>query len=236
MEKIDLRQTYQLMQAHCSKEWLYLLKEQSETRTHKKKSTIYWQSEKLKSIAIILKGKVKTSSFLTDESERIYRLATDGQIIGHRGMGRDYFFPISATALEDTQVLKIPFELFESILKANSEFCYHFMLFFAEELKKSENYMSNIMNTSVTSRIALALLLNIDSFGYDKIDKQKLGYTLSRKDYANLAGTTYESTIRTLATLQDEKIIELINKEIRITDIEKLKQQVVDKFEPQNKL
>lgn len=231
MEKVDLRQTYQLMQKFCSEEWMIKLDEQSEVRTYKAGATIYWQSEKLESIAIVVKGKVRISSFLKDNSERIYRYATDGQVIGHRGLGQDYFFPISAIALEETEVMKMPLELFETVLRANADFCYHFMLFFAEELKKTERYMSHFISSTVSSRVAQAILINVEYFGYDEEDKQKLAYTISRKDIANLAGTTYETTIRTLSAFQKKGIIELINKEIKIKDIQQLKQLGEGEFE-----
>ena len=47
-------------------------------------------------------------------------------------------------------------------------------------------------------------------------DKKKLAFTISRKDIASAANTTYESVIRTLADFQRQGIIDLVGKEIRI--------------------
>ncbi|MBK7754691.1 MAG: winged helix-turn-helix domain-containing protein [Flavobacteriales bacterium] len=66
--------------------------------------------------------------------------------------------------------------------------------------------------------------LDMDAFGFDEKDKRKLAFTISRRDIASAADTTYESVIRALADLQRHGIIGLVGKEIRI-----LKKRELDK-------
>jgi len=95
------------------------------------------------------------------------------------------------------------------------------MMFFAEELRRSEE---KIMQIPVKNRMARAILNNYKVFGGSKKDPLKLSYTLSRKDYASKAGTTYETVIRVLSDLNKEKIISIEGKSIRILSLEKLTQ------------
>ena len=84
------------------------------------------------------------------------------------------------------------------------------------------NLHIGIMNVTVPQRVARALKMNMDAFGFHEKDKRMLAFTLSRKDIASAADTTYESVIRTLAEFQEQGIIELVGKRIRIRNKSKL--------------
>jgi CRP/FNR family transcriptional regulator len=95
------------------------------------------------------------------------------------------------------------------------------MMFFAEELRYSEQKM---MQIPVKNRIAKAILMNYNVFGADPKDIAKISYTISRKDYASKVNTTYETVIRVLSDLNKEKIIKLDGKSIRILNFAGLTQ------------
>ncbi len=78
------------------------------------------------------------------DKELIVRFAKRWTIVGHRGLGSDIFFPVSATALERTSVCFIEKEFFDSTVKVNHNFLYELMMFFAAELKESEKNMRNL--------------------------------------------------------------------------------------------
>ncbi|MBK6953712.1 MAG: Crp/Fnr family transcriptional regulator [Crocinitomicaceae bacterium] len=71
--------------------------------------------------------------------------------------------------------------------------------------------------------VANAILLNYNAFGANA-KTGELSYTLSRQDFANRAITTYESTVRAIAELKSEKIIDTDNKTIFIKNLKKLQQ------------
>ena len=97
--------------------------------------------------------------------------------------------------------------------------------FISKELFDSEERMKSMIHNEVIVRMADIICMLVNAFGYDRNEKQKLNYTLSRKDFANIAGTTYETVIRTLVQLQKMKLIELDGKSIivkRESDLRKL--------------
>ena len=176
------------------------------------------EGDKADNIYMVKHGRVKVYSNYTESVEVIARFATDGQVIGHRGFGEDFTFSISAVALSPTSVYVLPMSVFQSLLKANNLFCYAFMMFFAEELRRSERMRKNQLNMTVKQRVAQAVRMNMESFGFDIEDDSLLSYTITRKDMASLASTSYESVIRSLAELQKDGIIQLQGKQIRIID------------------
>ena len=104
--------------------------------------------------------------------------------------------------------------MFNQAIKANPEFGFFVLMFFADELRDSEDLAQQ---RTVKSSIALSLMKNLLAFGYDG-KSDKLSYTLARKDLASMAGTTYESTVRSLADLHKEGVIEIDGKTINILD------------------
>ncbi|MCB0430320.1 MAG: Crp/Fnr family transcriptional regulator [Flavobacteriales bacterium] len=202
---------------HCGPEWYPLIELYKKTFEFQKGEKIFKEGQQVNGMYVIDTGKVKVIASYGKGKEQLLRLATDGEILGHRGLGGNHKYPVSATALTHTTVTFIPDEIFNKLLKANNGLCFYLMNFFAEELHHSEANSREMYNTSVKKRIARAILLNYEKFGIERSSKQ-LTYTLSRKDIANLSGTTYESVVRTLSEFNKKGIINLDGKSIGIPD------------------
>lgn len=209
------------LKQYCSPEWQEFVDYHKKQRTVEAGAFIFKEQEPTEGLYIINEGKVKVISKESDGKETLIRLAADGDILGHRGFGGDWTYPISAVAYVETVITFLPINIFNTLAKSNVDFTYHLMMFFAEELRRSEE---KIMQIPVKNRMARAILNNYKVFGGTKKDPLKLSYTLSRKDYASKAGTTYETVIRVLSDLNKEKIISIEGKSIRILDLEKLTQ------------
>lgn len=207
---------------YCSKEWHSIIDSSQVLSRINKGGIIFAEGEEVKGIYILIKGKVKVISTYDKDKERIHRLAGEGKLLGHRGL-TSKLYPISAIALIDSMVIFIPEDIFIKLIKTNPELSIYLVRFLVEELKESEERVKNMMRVDVKRRIAGILLNLVDSFGYDNDKKGKLRYTLSRKDFASMAGTTYETVIRTLVYLQQKKLIKLEGKLIYIKNITGLK-------------
>ena len=205
-----------LIELYCAPEWKDLLRERNTQVTFRKGEHIFTDGQVADRMYMVQRGRVKVVASYVKGKERIIRLAGDGEVLGHRGIGHEPVYTATAIALSDTLVNVIPMQLFLSTLKANNLFCYHFLMFFAEELRVLDQHMRDLMNLDVAQRIAKVLKMDLDTFGFDVQDKRKLAYTLSRRDIASAADTTYESVIRTLAEFQRQGIIGLGGKQVRI--------------------
>lgn len=222
MNSGELKQLDKLIENYCTPEWRKLAWANTTTLNFKTGDVIINEGDKAENIYMVKHGRVKVYSAYTENVEVIARFATDGQVIGHRGFGEDFTFSISAVALSDSAVFVLPMSVFQSLLKANNLFCYYFMMFFAEELRRSERMRKNQLNMTVKQRVAQSIRMNMESFGFDESDSTLLAFTLTRKDLASMASTTYESVIRSLKELQDSGIIRIEGKKLRITNKEQL--------------
>lgn len=214
-----------LIAEHCSPEWQELLKVRNTPLIFRKGEHIFSDGQEATHMFMIQRGRVKVVARQAGGREQLIRIAGDGEVLGHRAIGDKPIYTATVTALSETKVNMIPMPLFLSTLKANSLFCYHFLLYFTGEMRQLDRDMRDQMELDVMQRVAKTIRLNMDTFGFDEKDKRKLAFTLSRKDIASMAGTTYESVIRTLAELEEQGIIQLVGKEIRVLrkrELEKL--------------
>lgn len=205
-----------LIEQYCTPEWRELMRSRNTRQTFRKGESIFKQGEVADKMYMIEHGKVKVLASYQKGRDRIVRLASDGEVLGHRGIGSDLIYTANVIALSETEVNIIPMSLFLSVLKANNLFCYHFLLFFVDELRVLDQQARDILNMTVTQRVAKALRMNMDAFGFDLKDKKRLAFTISRKEIAQVADTTYESVIRSLSELQELGLIELSGKQVRI--------------------
>lgn len=207
---------HDLIEQYCAPEWRELMRSRNTRQTYRKGEAIFKQGEVADKMFMIEHGKVKVLASYQKGRDRIVRLAGDGEVLGHRGIGTDLIYTANVIALSETEVNIIPMSLFLSVLKANNLFCYHFLLFFVDELRLLDQQARDILNMTVTQRVVKALRMNMDAFGFDTTDKKRLALTISRKEIAQVADTTYESVIRSLAELQESGMIALDGKQIRI--------------------
>lgn len=171
----------------------------------------------------IKKGIVKVFRTGINGREQIVRFAKDCEIIGHRGFGTQEYYSIGAIALQNTELYYFSKEHLQKILLENPKLSYEMMLFYANELNRSENKVKSISQMTVRERVIDTLLYIHRKFG----DLRGfLNLPLSRKEYADYAGTTEEQVIRVFSVLKKENLIIAKGKKIGITNVDALKKEI----------
>jgi len=198
----------------CAPGWQQAIDAQQKVISYKKNEVILSEGTHISGMYFVLKGLVKVHKHWGENKELILRIATDGEILGHRGLGHDDLYPISATALEPTTVCYVSLEFFQTTLNINHQFLYELMMFFAAELKVSERKMSDMSHLSVKSRLAQSLLAFRKKFGAN--EQGVIGLQLSRADLAAYVGATYETISRTLQDMAEQKLVSVDGKKICI--------------------
>lgn len=197
----------------CHKEWIAAIAAHRTNFEVNKGEIIFREGDEVKGIYFVYEGTVKVHKHWGDK-ELILRFAKKGNIIGHRGLGKDLFYPVSGTAIEPTTVCFVDLDFFQASLKINHDFLYELMQFFASELKESERNMRNLAHMTVKGRIAQALLTLEEKF--TTTAEGFINLSISRQDLASFAGTTYETVFRTLNELSNDGLIITKGKKIGI--------------------
>ncbi|MEO8416139.1 MAG: Crp/Fnr family transcriptional regulator [Ginsengibacter sp.] len=204
----------------CLPEWIPAIEANKKTFHYKKGDLIFKEGEDVKGIYFVYSGTVKIHKKWGKEKELILRFAKGGDIIGHRGLGLELLYPISGTALEATTVCFIDMQFFKTTIIVNNEFTTQLLMFYAEELQRSERKMSNLAHMQVRGRIAFSLLALNSKFGKDT--DGSINVLLSRQDLASYAGTTYETVFRILNDFVQDELIQIAGKNIILINEEAL--------------
>jgi CRP/FNR family transcriptional regulator, anaerobic regulatory protein len=191
----------------------------------KKGQQFMFEGAPTQGLYFIYDGKVKVLKTGIYGKEHIVRLTKNGDTIGFRGFGTGNRYLIAATAIEDTALCNFSNEIMNEILKTIPEFTYNLMLFYAQELNKSEENVKKIAQMNVRERVVDSLIYLHKKFGEKGglIDIQ-----LSRKEIADFAGTNDEQVTRVFSSLKSEGVIKIIGKKVGILNLNKLKQEIID--------
>lgn len=171
----------------------------------------------------ILKGTVKVFRTGINGREQIVRFAKEGEIIGHRGFGTQEYYSIGATVLQEAVLCYFSKDDLQEALLKSSKFGYDMMLFYANELNRSESKVKSISQMTVRERVIDTLLYVHRKFGNLN---HFLNLPLSRREYADYAGTTEQQVIRVFSLLKKENLITAKGKKIAINNLELLKKEI----------
>ncbi|MCO5948194.1 Crp/Fnr family transcriptional regulator [Mucilaginibacter flavidus] len=201
-------------------EWREAINLHKQNLRFKKGEVIFSEGQAVTGIYFVYSGTAKVHKKWGNYKELIIRFATDGSILGHRGLGSKMVYGVSATAVEPLVVCFVDIKFFEASLKTNNDLSYKLMVLFAEELDISERKMRDLAHMPVKGRVAQALLSLGEQFGLNK--DGCINLELSRQDLAAFAASTYETVFRVIIELTKEDLVTVNGKQIRIIDRKKL--------------
>jgi len=198
------------------KNWLPAIEVHRKNLSFKKGQTIFKAGDAVTGIYFIYSGTVKVYQNWDAGKDLIIRFGQKGDILGQLGLGKQSVYPVSATALEATTVCYISLDFFESTLMVNHQLTYNLLLFFADELQRSERRMRDLVHMSVKGRIARALLFLKQQFGVSS--DGYLDMELSRQDLSSFSGVVYETLFKVLNEFVQSNYIALNGKRIAVVN------------------
>jgi CRP/FNR family transcriptional regulator, anaerobic regulatory protein len=196
--------------------------EKKNTLSCKKGQNFIMEGAPVHGLYFLLRGKVKVAKTGFNGKEQIVRFASDGEIIGHRGFGVGQSYQISAMALENSILCNFSVDTMNEMLKSIPSFTYDMMLFYAEELNRSESKVKKFAQMTVREKVIDAFLYVHRKFGQGK---EFLNIQLSRKEIADFAGTTEEQVIRIISSLKKDGLITTSGKKIGL-NVELLSKEI----------
>lgn len=206
---------------HSLPEWLGAIATHAEIIHFKKGQAIFREGDPASGFYFIHEGKVKVHKQWGEEKDLIIKLAMEGDVLGHRGIGPHQHYPVTATALETGSACFITTAFFRTTLKVNSELSYQMMMLYANELQHAEHRMRNMVHMDVKGRIAEALLSMEEIFGKD--EDGAINSLMTKQDISSYAGTTYETLFKMLNEMVADGVLEVEGKSIRIKKDKKLR-------------
>lgn len=213
-----------LIKRNLSSELMQELVSTKNTIVCKKNQHFILEGAPINGLFFIQKGKAKVLKTGIYGREQILRLVQDGEIIGHRGFGSQKKYSVSASTIEDSILCNFSNEVLNEMLHKVPSLTYDLMIFYAEELNRSETKVKSISQMTVREKVIDNILYIHRKFGENP--KGLLNIQLSRKEIAEFTGTSNEQVIRTISSLKKEGLLFAQGKKIGIPDIQKLKNEI----------
>lgn len=196
------------------------LADQYDVENYSKKQVLYQESKRPKFLYYLVKGKVKGFKTHEDGKEYITDLFSDGDFIGYPALIEEKNYDDSAIVLEDAEIMQIPKEDFSEMVFGDINIAIKFIRIITQNVKEKEERLLNLAYSSLRKRVAKALVEIHGKFNTESTNKP---LEISREDFAHYVGTATESLIRTLSDFKSEKLIEIKEGKITISNLEKLK-------------
>lgn len=212
-----------LIRKNISEEAIWPYLEKKNTFVCHRKQQFILEGAPVNGLYFIYNGCIKVFKQTANKDSQIIRFSKEGEIVGHRGFGTNYVYDISASALTDSVLCNFAADAMIEMLHKAPSLMFDFMLFYADQLQKSEANAKRFGQMSVREKVINGLLFIERKFG------QTDGYiniTLSRKDIADFAGTSTDQVIRVISALKKEDLLIAKGKKLGIPDIPKFEVQL----------
>jgi CheY-like chemotaxis protein len=196
------------------------LSEQYSIESYSKKQPLYQEGKRPRYLYYLVKGKVKGFKTHEDGKDYITDVFSDGDFMGYPALIEDKNYDDSAVILEDAEIMQIPKEDFLQMIYGDMNVAAKFIHIITQNVKEKEERLLNLAYSSLRKRVAKAL---VDLNGKYNEPGSNRPIEISREDIAHYVGTATESLIRTLSDFKAEKLVEIKEGKIRVSDPEKLK-------------
>jgi len=169
------------------------------------------------------KGKVKMVRRRLNGSEHIVGLKQSVDFIGFRTLMTNNNCLSSSIALEESNVCVIKKKDFFKVIEINKKLSFKIIRSFARELIIKDSSLVNFTQKHIKARLAEALILINNIYGTNSRNGF-LNVSLKRSELAGLSNMTTANAIRVLSSFKKNKLVEVDNRKIKITNLEVLKE------------
>lgn len=174
--------------------------------------TLFRQGSPVSQIMYLQTGMIKIFSKGRNERSIVLGLVTPGNFVTLLNLDSQDLYSFNATVVGEAEVLLTDIYVFRQLIKSKGEFAMCAIKQTGSEGLEIISRFINQFQKQLPGRVAGMLL-----FFSENIYKSKsFTLPLSRRELAELTGTTKESMIRTLAEFRHDKIIKIDGKKVEI--------------------
>lgn len=187
---------------------------------YKAGETFYKQGTSSQYLIFLLSGLAKVSIEGDDRKSFILQLVKPFAFLDFPAIfDHDQLYRTSVAVTNSTACL-VDIEAFKSLIMSNKTHLPNLVRYFNKIQHHYTSRMVNVLYKNMEARIADALLYLVNEVYYSR----SFLLDLSRKDLAELAGMSKESTSRILSQLRDQEVIRLKGKQMEVLDKKYLEQ------------
>ncbi len=194
-------------------------------RKIKRHQPLYRTGEAFEAIYAIRTGSFKTDVLLEDGREQVTGFQMTGEILGLDGISTE-FHSCNAVALEDSEVCVIAYDKLETLSREMEGLQHQFHKVMSREIVRDHGVMMLLGSMRAEERLA-AFLLNLSQrFTARGFSAAEFHLRMTRDEIGSYLGLKLETVSRAFSKFQDEGLIAVQQKHIRILNIAGLRKLV----------
>ena len=187
-------------------------------RRVKRGEALFASGDPFKAVYAVRSGFFKTSVVDGEGREQVTGFSMGGELLGMEGIGTGRYNG-SATALEDSEVCVLPYTLIEEIAAEVPALQRRINSVLAREIVRDHGVMMLLGSMRAEQRLA-TFLLNLSrrftARGYSSSD---FHLRMTREEIGSYLGLKLETVSRLFSRFQEDRLIEVQQKHVRIVDI-----------------
>jgi len=191
-------------------------------RRVKRHQHLYRAGDPFEAIYAVRSGSFKTNVLFEDGRDQVTGFQMSGEILGLDGISTD-LHTCDAQALEDSEVCIIPFAQLEELSREVESLQHQFHKVMSREIVRDHSVMMLLGSMRAEERLA-AFLLNLSKrFTARGFSPAEFHLRMTREEIGSYLGLKLETVSRAFSRFQDQNLISVQQKHIRILDIDGLK-------------
>jgi CRP/FNR family transcriptional regulator, anaerobic regulatory protein len=191
-------------------------------RKVKRQQHLYRSGEPFEAIFAIRTGSFKTDVLLEDGREQVTGFQMTGEILGLDGISSERH-SCNAVALEDSEVCVIPFAKLEDLSREVESLQRQFHKVMSREIVRDHGVMMLLGSMRAEERLAAFLLNMSQRFTARGFSPAEFHLRMTRDEIGSYLGLKLETVSRAFSRFQEDGLVSVQQKHIRIRDIAGLK-------------
>jgi CRP-like cAMP-binding protein len=179
---------------------------------------IFYEGNPPLAVYCVSSGAVKLYKTGKGDSKVVIRLLGPGETLGFRAVIANEPYAATAEAVDRTIVCAIPREVFEDLLRNDSETAFRLISKLAAELRISEDELVSRAQLSVPQRVARFLVWSLENLPNPQKEANRLALPLLREEIAQMIGTTPETLSRIFRDFASRKILKVEKRSILVSN------------------
>jgi len=189
----------------------------SKRRTVVRGDTLFRSGDVFESVYAVRTGFFKTSVALEDGRDQVTGFQMAGELLGLDGISTERH-SCDAVALEDSNVCVIPFDQLEHLSRDFTDLQRQFHKIMSREIVRDHGVMLLLGSMRAEERLAAFLLNLTQRLQARGFSASSLVLRMTREEIGSYLGLKLETVSRTFSKFQDEGVMEVKQRQIRIID------------------
>ena len=188
----------------------------------KRHQNLYRVGDAFESIYAVRTGSFKTDVLLEDGRDQVTGFQMSGEILGLDGISTEAH-TCNAIALEDSEVCVIPFAQLEQLSREVGALQHQFHKVMSREIVRDHGVMMLLGSMRAEERLAAFLINMSQRFTARGFSAAEFHLRMTREEIGSYLGLKLETVSRAFSRFQDQGLITVQQKHIRIRDLTGLK-------------